>query len=117
MPIPASLVASIINALVEVAMSASNPTQYYETYATQRILPPEAKQGVMQPPGYDGTVTIGELKLPTSPATQYRNDQNRIVMPMTIQNPTEVVYITDASGAVFRVWMLHPVESANRPTP
>jgi hypothetical protein len=37
-------------------------------------------------------------------------------MPMQIQNPVEVVYLTDASGAIYRVWMLTPSEaSVSRP--
>jgi hypothetical protein len=35
---------------------------------------------------------------------------------MTIQSPVDVVYLTDASGAIYRVWMLTPSEaSVSRP--
>jgi hypothetical protein len=33
-------------------------------------------------------------------------------MPMQIENPVDVVYLTDASGAIFRVWMLTPSEAS-----
>ena len=56
MPLPASLIASIISAIIETASQypAANTTQY-DMYTTTRPLPPEAKQGVMLPPPCDGT--------------------------------------------------------------
>ncbi len=80
-----------------------------------RTLPPEAKLGVMAPPVGDGRVSINNQSLPLAPAVQFRSQQNLIVMPMTVQDTKNVVYITDASGAVFRVWMLNPGEVL--PTP
>ena len=84
----------------------------YEMYAATRTLPPEAKTGVMLPPPGDGSVTINGKTLSLSPVAQFRSQQNLIVMPMSIQGKKDVVYLTDASGAVFRVWMLHPAEAA-----
>jgi hypothetical protein len=116
MPLPASLIASIISAIIETATqsSASNPAQY-EIYATTRTLPPEAKLGVMLPPQGDGNVVIDGHSLRLAPAVQFRSLRNLIVMPMTIQDTKEVVYLTDASGAVFRVWMINPAEAAAHP--
>jgi len=111
MPLPASLIASIVSAIVEAAVqdAAPNPAQY-QVYATTRTLPPEARAGVMVPPAGDGQVKIGDKVLRLAPTAQFRSQQNLIVMPMTIQDTKNVVYITDASGAVFRVWMLNPGE-------
>ena len=116
MPLPASLIASIISAIIETATqsSASNPARY-EIYATTRTLPPEAKLGVMLPPQGDGNVVIDGQSLRLAPAVQFRSLRNLIVMPMTIQDTKEVVYLTDASGAVFRVWMINSAEAAAHP--
>ena len=113
MPLPASLVASIISAIIESASQNTgvDPAQY-DTYIAERKLPPEAKQGVMFPPPGNGTVVINGQSLVLSPVAQFRNQQNLIVMPMTIQEKKDVVYITDTSKAVFRVWMISSAENS-----
>ena len=111
MPIPASLIASIVSAIIEsAAQSSASTTTQYDAYAVTRTLPPEAKQGVMLPPQGDGFVTINGQSLQLAPAVQFRNQKNLIVMPMTIQEEKAVVYIANASGAIHRVWMLNPAE-------
>ncbi len=75
-----------------------------------RPFPAEAKRGEMQPPNLQGEVIIGGQSLYLAPGAQIRNSDNRIVMPSTVQEPATVRYLTDASGAVFRVWMLTPAE-------
>jgi hypothetical protein len=111
MPLPASLIASIVSAIIETAVqgSASTTTQY-EIYSATRTLPPEAKLGVMQPPRGDGLVVINGFPFPLAPTAQFRSQSNLIVMPMTIQDAKDVVYIADASGAIYRVWMISPAE-------
>ena len=52
------------------------------------------------------TVTIDGVEHVLSPIAQFRNTQNLIVMPMTIQGKKDIVYINDPFGAVFRVWMV-----------
>ena len=113
MPIPASLIASIVSAIIESASqsAATDPAQY-DTYVMQRTLPPEAKQGVMYPPKGDGKVVIGGQSLTLSPVAQFRNQQNLIVMPMAIQKNQDVVYINDTYGAVFRVWLISAAENS-----
>ena len=112
MPLPASFIASIVSAIIETAVqSATAPTpQTYESYITKRVLPPEAKTGVMLPPPGNGTVTIDGAAHKLSPAAQFRNVQNLIVQPMTIQGQRDIVYINDSYGSVFRVWMLTQAE-------
>ena len=116
MPIPASLIASIISAIIETASqsAARNPAQY-EIYATTRTLPPEAKMGVMLPPLGDGRVVIDGNTMRLSPTAQFRSQKNLIVMTMSIQSPSDVVYLTDASGLVYRVWMISPTEASAHP--
>ena len=117
MPLPASLIASVVSAIIDAATANQNPSaaQQYDVYVTNRTLPPEAKLGVMQPPVGNGLVVINGNPLPLAPAAQFRSQQNLIVMPMSIQDSKDVVYLTDASGAIFRVWMLSPAEVSARP--
>ncbi len=116
MPLPASLIASIVSAVIEAAgqTTTANTTQY-DNYTTTRTLPPEVKQGVMFPPPGDGTVVIDGTKLKLSPTVQFRNQRNLIIMPMTIQNSSDVVYLPDTSGAVHRVWMVSAAELSDLP--
>lgn len=113
MPLPASLVASIVSAVIEtIAQSPTTPvTTQYDMYVVKRTLPPEAKVGYMLPPPGDGSVNIGGQALPLSPVAQFRNQQNLIVMPMALQQPSNVVYINDSFGAVHRVWLISQAEA------
>ena len=116
MPLPASLIASIVSAIIEAAAQNSTSTAaQYEMYTMTRTLPPEAKQGVMLPPLDDGVVVIDGHPLPLAPTAQFRNQQNLIVMPMTIQERKDVVYLADANGAIFRIWMISPTEASAHP--
>ena len=76
-----------------------------------RPFPAGAQRGEMQPP-LQGEVVISGRTLYLSPGAQIRNADNRIVMPSAVQESASVCYLTDASGAVFRVWMLTPEEAA-----
>ena len=116
MPLSTSLIASIVSALVEAAVQGSaSPPASYDTYVMSRTLPPEAKLGVMQPPVGDGLVVINGKALQLAPAVQFRSAHNLIVMPMTIQDTKDVVYLADGSGAIYRVWMVSPTEISKHP--
>ena len=112
MPIPSSLIASVVSAVIEAAMQNASPeaAAQLELYAAQRALPPDAKVGVMLPPPGNGTVTIDGKLLALSPVSQFRNRQNLIVMPMTIKETKDVVFITDSFNAVHRVWIISKAE-------
>ncbi len=112
MSLPASLVASIVSAVIEmVSQSSTVSTTQYDTYITKRTLPPEVKLGVMQAPLGNGTIIINGHVLQLSPVAQFRNRQNLIVMPMAIQQSSDVVYINDNFGAVHRVWLISQAEA------
>ena len=117
MPLPASLIASIVSAVIEAAAQNASATSaaQYEHYAVTRTLPPEAKLGIMLPPPGNGSVIIDGKTLNLSPVAQFRSPQNLIVMPMTIQGKKDVVFLTDASGAVYRVWLINPAEASAHP--
>lgn len=112
MPLPASLIASIVSAVIESASQGSTvPAAQYDTYIVKRTLPPEAKTGTMLAPTGDGTVIINGQTLKLSPVAQFRNEQNLIVMPMTVQKTTDVVYLNDGFGAVHRIWLISQAEA------
>ena len=113
MALPAPLVASIVSAVIEAVVpspGASAPQQY-ETYVAKRTLPPEAKVGVMLPPKGDGSIVIDGQILTLSPVARFRDSRNLIVMPMTLQQPSNVVYLNDNFGAVHRVWLISQAEA------
>ncbi len=116
MDLPSTLLYTILSAIAEAAMAPAPDPLLIETATLSRTLPPEARQGVMLPPAGDGFLTIDGRQWPLAPAAQIRSRQNLIVMPMQIENPVEVVYLTDAAGAVYRVWMLTQNE-ASTPRP
>ena len=112
MPAPSivsALISSVINAVVDSSLSPSD--QVLQESALVRPFPAEAKRGEMQPP-QQGEVVIGGRTLYLSPGAQIRNADNRIIMPSAVQEAATVRYLTDASGAVFRVWMLTPEEAS-----
>ena len=112
MPVPAivsAIVSSVIGSAIE---SSTQPTQQVmQEAAMVRPFPAETKRGEMSPP-VDGSVSINGQPMRLAPAAQIRTAQNLIIMPAAVQGPASVRYITDASGAVFRVWMLTPAEIA-----
>jgi hypothetical protein len=113
MDLPTSLLLSILSAVAEAALEpAAEQPAAQEAYGLPRALPDEARKGVMQPPAGDGYLTINGQQWPLAPTAQIRNRQNLIVLPMQIETATEVVYVTNADGAIHRVWMLTPTESA-----
>ena len=112
MPLPSSLIASIVSAVIETIAQGTvvSPNQY-DTYIAKRALPPEVKQGVMLPPSGDGTIIIDGNTLPLSPVVQFRNQKNLIVMPMAIQQSSDVVYIYNNYGTVHRIWLISKAEA------
>jgi hypothetical protein len=112
MPLPTIVTALISGVVNAVLGTPSQPSeQALLEAAWVRPFPAEAKLGEMQPP-MQGEVVISGQTLYLSPGAQIRNADNRIVMPSTVQEAAPVRYLTDASGAVSRVWMLTPAEVA-----
>ena len=112
MPIPplvSALISSVINAVADSSLQPSD--QVLQESARVRPFPAEAKRGEMQPPR-QGEVVISGHTLYLSPGAQIRNADNRIVMPSAVQESASVRYLTDASGAVFRVWLLTSAEAS-----
>ena len=124
MALPAPLVASIVAAVIESVVSLPDATALlpYETYLATRSLPPEARLGFMLPPSGDGSIIINGQNLALSPVARFRNSQNLIVMPVAVQQPSNVIYLYDNFGAVHRVWLIsqadadsiRPIESVEK---
>ena len=113
MDIPAALLYTILSTVAEMAMEPGpDPQILNEPAGLARKLPDAARKGVMQPPRGDGFLIIDDQQWPLAPTAQIRSRQNLIVMPMSVHRPVEVVYIPNSSGAIHRVWMLTPSESA-----
>ena len=115
MPLPSALIASIVSAIVESvvqspSVSTADPAQY-DSYVAKRALPPEAKVGFMQPPSGNGRIIIDDKNLPLSPVAQFRNEKNLIVLSQSLQQPSNVVYINDNYGNVYRIWLISQAEA------
>ena len=104
-PLIPAIISTVINTIL------STPADPPPVDALARPIPAEAARAQMQPP-VNGRVELDGKSLPLSPGAQIRDTNNRIVMPLSVQHPTTVRYLTDAGGAVHRVWILTPAEVA-----
>jgi hypothetical protein len=118
MPVPA-LLASMLNSIVGEAVNTVLENAVYAPPAPMelgvagaRAFPEGTRKGKMAPPQGMMEIVIDGKAYSRSPGTQIRNQQNMIIMPATIQAEVPVRYQLDASGAVFRVWVLTRTEVA-----
>jgi hypothetical protein len=79
-----------------------------------RTIPEQAIRGEMQPPAF-GIAEIGGTPFRMAPGLQIRNMQNRIILSDSVREPLSVKYVTDATGALYRVWVLTADEEAATP--
>ena len=113
MDIVTGLLHTILGGLVERVLDPPEaPPPALIAPAAVRALPVEVKKGLMLPLAGDGFVTIDSQVRPLAPGLQIRSEQNLIIMPMQVQQPVDVAYLTDHTGAVNRVWLLAPGEGA-----
>jgi len=52
-----------------------------------------------------------------SPGAQIRDPDNRLVLPVSLVEKTQVRYLVDSQGMVHRVWILSAAEKAALPPP
>lgn len=76
-----------------------------------RAIPDGAIKADMQPPA-NGFVRIGKYDFRLAAGAQIRTPDNRIALPIMVDQPVTVRYTLDANGDVWRVWMLTEEEAA-----
>lgn len=114
MPV-SSLIPAIIGSIIESAVdqaTAPPPVPPGPAAGIIRTLPATSLVGDMMPPTAMNAVEIDGRMLAMAPGVQFRNEQNMIVLPTAIQQPVRVRYVTESTGAVWRVWVLTPAELA-----
>jgi hypothetical protein len=52
-----------------------------------------------------------------APGAQIRDPDNRLVLPVSLVEKTQVRYLVDSDGMVHRVWILSAAEKATLPPP
>jgi len=107
-PITSAIISSVIGAAIEQVLMPPPPEP---AYGIVRMLPDEAKTGEMLPPTAFMQVQIDGKVLPMSPGVQIRNELNMLVLPTMVEQPVKVRYLTDYSGAVYRIWILSSAEA------
>jgi hypothetical protein len=105
------LIPAIVSTVIQTLLSA--PSDLPPLESVSRPIPVEAAKAEMQPPA-DGRVQLDGKIFTLSPGAQVRDQSNRIVMPVAVQQPATVRYLTDAAGSVHRIWILSPAEAAQR---
>jgi hypothetical protein len=88
------------------------------TVAQVRVppIPAEAQRGVIRHLK-EMAVAVDERPVQLAPGAQIRNQQNLIIVPMSIPpGGAAADYILNADGTLFRAWLLTPQELA-RPKP
>ena len=82
--------------------------------AQLRTIPKEAQRGEIRHI-QDMLVEIDGKRQLLSPGAQIRDTNNRLVLPASLTEKSEVRYLFDASGMVHRVWVLSARERAENP--
>jgi hypothetical protein len=77
--------------------------------AQLRTIPQDAKRGEIRHV-YDMLVEIDGKQQRLSPGAQIRDADNRLVLPVSLSEKSEVKYLLDTSGLVHRVWILSAKE-------
>ncbi len=106
------IVSAILSSIIENILNAPPPA----------LPPPSSPPGIVRPalqngplavmsPPADGYAQFGSRTMRLSASLQIRDTQNRIVMPMSMQNPVPVLYKIDEYGTVQRVWVLTQEEA------
>ncbi|WIM04591.1 MAG: hypothetical protein OHM77_07695 [Candidatus Nitricoxidivorans perseverans] len=111
-PITSAIIGSIIGgAANEIASLPPGGVPSGPNMGIYRMLPQNAPRGEMSPPGAMGVEIDGRF-LRLSPGVQIRDPRNMMIYPNMVRQPVPVRYLTDASGSVYRVWILSAQEAA-----
>ncbi len=111
MPVPTSVVAAIVNSVINAVASLPPATQETSLIAMARSFPQDSKLGELAPPIQRELMISGNTYY-ASPGMQLRGPNNLIVMPSTFQSAQPVRFQLDAMGNVHRIWILSAAEVA-----
>jgi hypothetical protein len=83
-----------------------------------RTLPEDAKRGRLSHV-QETVLSLDGKKIQLAPAGQIRGPNNLIIQPAALPRDSLVKYQLDASGSLYRAWILTPEEAAksDRPAP
>jgi hypothetical protein len=84
--------------------------------AQLRTVPNEARVGTLRYLGATQVELDGQMQT-LAPGAQIRDGDNRLVLPTALQEREQVRYLRDATGLVYRVWILSAPEKAALPQP
>lgn len=113
-----SLISSIVASILESgdAPSADMPAEQpgVASIAVFRAFPEQALVGRISGPPQNSYVNIDGKVLRVVPATQFRDENNRLVLPVSLRFTGNriVRYQLDVSGNLWRVWFLTQTEIA-----
>lgn len=79
--------------------------------AQLRTVPAQAKPGTLRHVA-DLLIELDGKPGQLSPGAQIRDADNRLILPASLTERTDVRYLLDGSGMVHRVWILSPQEKA-----
>jgi hypothetical protein len=85
-------------------------------WAQLRTIPKEAKLGQVRHLQETVVELDGKPAL-LAPGAQIRDADNRLVVPAMLAEKQPVGYLVDATGQIYRVWILSPREKAMLPKP
>jgi hypothetical protein len=88
------------------------PQSFIEVPGLQRMLPADARAGILQPIEQPNAAIIDGQPLRLAPGVQVRTARNALILPTMVTHVTTVRYLFDLTGAVHRIWVLSPEEAA-----
>ena len=82
--------------------------------AQVRTIPKEAQRGEIRHV-QEMHVELNGKALQLSPGAQIRDQDNRLVLPTSLVEKSDVRFLLDGAGLVHRVWIMTPLERAQAP--
>jgi hypothetical protein len=82
--------------------------------AQVRTIPKEAQRGEIRHL-QDMHVELNGKPLRLAPGAQIRDPDNRLVLPTSLVEKSDVRFLLDGTGLVHRVWIMTPLERAHAP--
>lgn len=104
-PVQADIIGNLVNKLMDTILRGGSSAPPPDSAAHLRNIPEHARSGVMSPP--EGRlVNIDGEALLLAPGSKIRDQNNRIILPQTLQSPVTVRYTLDNNAQVHLVWLV-----------